>query len=149
MLTGRIKKNHSVTSVRIRSYSVPGAKPIAPNLKPLVPVSSEVVVASPHPTVTLGSCARMLRSLLRMVPCRFRGSVLGLTRSRPQSDAAADALLREMHFLLSAQQHLKILNKKYFPTSGMSEQEVIAATAARVGFRMPKAPAADGEGSGR
>lgn len=89
----------------------------------------------------------MLRELLRLLPCRpserakFRSVVIDVVRHLPAPPAAAaadQALATETLFLLRAQQHLKELNERYFPTSGMSEKEVIAATAARVGFRMPK-----------
>jgi hypothetical protein len=79
-----------------------------------------------------------LRSLIRLVPCRLRSSVLDYVR-RHAPDAKSDALFREVHFLWSTQRHLKQLNEKYFPQSGMTQAEVVAATAARVGFRMPKA----------
>ena len=36
-----------------------------------------------------------------------------------------------------AQKHLLELNLKYFPQSGMTEKEIIEATAKRVGFNMP------------
>ena len=94
----------------------------------------------------------MLRALLRLIPCRpsesarFRASVLSVARRPPESGAAADALLRETHFLLDAQQHLQVLNERYFPSSGMTPQEVVTATAARVGFKMPKtAPVTNGD----
>jgi len=77
------------------------------------------------------------RSLLRLVPCRLRGGVIDYVR-RAAADGNKLALQREVHFLLSSQQHLKELNEKYFVQSGMTQQEIVAATAARVGFRMPK-----------
>lgn len=97
------------------------------------------------------SCAwSMLRTLLRLLPCRpserarFRAQVIKLARSRVETgeqERKRELQLKEATFLLCAQQHLKELNARYFPTSGMSQQEVVAATAARVGFRMPKSDA--------
>ena len=80
----------------------------------------------------------MLRSLLRLVPCRLRTGVVDYVRRAPADGSNASSLLKETHHLLSAQLHLKELNERYFPQSGMSEKEVVAATAARVGFQMPK-----------
>ena len=84
-----------------------------------------------------------LRELLRILPCRqsalqqFRGYVLEAVRlGEGKTAAQAD----EMIFLLRAQKHLLDLNLRYFPQSGMSEKEVIEATAKRVGFNMPKVP---------
>ena len=72
------------------------------------------------------------------MPCRLRGSVGEYIKKLPESDRNTN-LLRETHFLLRAHEHLRELNERYFPQSGMTQQEVVAATAARVGFRMPKA----------
>ena len=60
-----------------------------------------------------------------------------VAKSMPES-AANSGLCTESHFLLRAQQHLRELNERYFPLSGKSQQEVVAATAARVGLRMPE-----------
>ena len=75
-----------------------------------------------------------LRELLRILPCRpsalqqFRGYVLEAVRlGEGKTAAQAD----EMIFLLRAQKHLLDLNLRYFPQSGMSEKEVIEATAKR------------------
>ena len=83
-----------------------------------------------------------VRELLRCLPCRpseaprLRSALADvLGRSSPP-----DALLAEATYLLRAQRHLAALNARYFPQSGMSEREVVAATAARVGLRMPDAP---------
>ena len=82
----------------------------------------------------------MLRAVLRQLPCRppqrpyFRSEVIATARDLP----ATSTLGEEALFLLRAQQHLHELNMRYFPQSGMTEKEVVAATAARVGFRMPK-----------
>mmetsp|Transcript_29324 Transcript_29324/g.75602 ORF Transcript_29324/g.75602 Transcript_29324/m.75602 type:complete len:89 (+) Transcript_29324:101-367(+) len=78
-----------------------------------------------------------MRSLVRLVPSRLRASAMAYMNGAPRSDSNA-MLLQEMQTMLSAQQHLKTLNERYFPQSGMSQQEVVAATAARVGFQMPK-----------
>ena len=81
-----------------------------------------------------------VRQLVRCLPCRpseaplLRSTLTDvLTRSSPP-----DALLTETLHLLKAQRHLAVLNARYFPQSGMSEKEVVAATAARVGLRMPE-----------
>lgn len=82
-----------------------------------------------------------LRELLRILPCRptevsnFRGYVIESARAmlgKPAPNKNAE-LNSEVLFLLRAQQHLHDLNIKYFPQSGMSEREVIEATAKRVG----------------
>ena len=82
-----------------------------------------------------------LRQLLRILPCHakelpnFRGYVIQSARARlgkPAPNKNAE-LTSEALFLLRAQQHLRNLNIKYFPQSGMSEREVIEATAKRVG----------------
>lgn len=78
-----------------------------------------------------------LRSLLRLVPCSLRSSVVDYVRRTPPGEANAN-MLREAQYLLKSHRHLQELNEKYFPQSGMSQQEVVAATAARVGFRMPQ-----------
>ena len=79
----------------------------------------------------------MLRTLLRLLPCRpserarFRAQVIKLARSRVETgeqERKRELQLKEATFLLCAQQHLKELNARYFPTSGMSQQEVVAAT---------------------
>lgn len=81
-----------------------------------------------------------MRDLIRSLPCRpselpsLRGELLDAVKNGP----ANSGLLAEANFLLRAQQHLKELNARYFPLSGKSQQEVVAATAARVGLRMPK-----------
>ena len=81
--------------------------------------------------------AATTRSLRRLMPRELsdlRSEVAAVARS-----AAKDGrLLTEAHFLLRAQQHLHELNVRYFPQSGMTQQEIVAATAARVGLRMPK-----------
>lgn len=85
-----------------------------------------------------------LRSLIRLLPCRLRSGVADYVRRAPRTDGNAK-LLREAEFLLASHRHLQELNERYFPQSGMSQQEVVAATAARVGFRMPK-PSEDAGG---
>ena len=88
-----------------------------------------------------------LRALLRALPCRpsampeLRGPLVEALGDGGTS-GGRKALLSEATFLLQAQQHLEELNQRYFPLSGKTQQEVVAATAARVGLRMPKA--ADG-----
>ena len=93
-----------------------------------------------------------LRTLLKTLPCRpseisseLRGALEAAAKSTPES-AANSGLCTESYFLLHAQQHLRELNERYFPLSGKSQQEVVAATAARVGFSMPKTnqPPSDG-----
>jgi hypothetical protein len=67
--------------------------------------------------------------------------VLSAVRSAQQGQDRCtpdDPLLREAEFLLRAQKHLHELNERYFPQSGMTPQEVVESTAARVGFRLPK-----------
>ena len=89
-----------------------------------------------RPILLPPSMTASLRSIVRLVPCRLRRAVLDLGVRR--SGSPDEKLLKETHFLLTAQQHLKELNLRYFPQSGMTDQEMIAATAARVGFQMPK-----------
>lgn len=97
-----------------------------------------------------------LRSLLRELPCRpsehsrFRSIVVDAMRQHAAGESSAPPaadLAKEALFLLRAQRHLKELNLKYFPTSGMSQKEVVEATAARVGLRMPKAAEEEGGSS--
>ena len=82
-----------------------------------------------------------LRAILRLLPCRtselarFRGEVVEVARTAN----ATTSLASETLYMLRAQHKLMELNAKYFPQSGMSEQEVVEATAARVGLRLPKA----------
>ena len=81
-----------------------------------------------------------LRTFLRLLPCRaeelprFRSNVIDYVRGQ----AVSPALSRELEFHLRAQEHLKELNLRYFPQSGLSERELIAATARRVGFKAPE-----------
>lgn len=100
--------------------------------------------------------APSLRGLLRLLPCqpseapRFRAAVLSAARAAQTDQGRCppdDPLLREAEFLLRAQKRLHDLNERYFPQSGMSPQEVVESTAARVGFRLPKQADPDG-GSG-
>jgi hypothetical protein len=88
-----------------------------------------------------------VRDLIRVLPCRLsempslRTEVADVLRATSTDGASgANGLLTETHFLLRAQQHLHVLNVRYFPQSGKSQQEVVAATAARVGLQMPKTP---------
>ena len=84
-----------------------------------------------------------IRAILRLLPCRtselarFRSEVIEVARA---ANATTDAkrLGSETLYMMRAQQTLMDLNAKYFPQSGMSEQEVVAATAARVGLQLPK-----------
>mgnify|MGYP002838199074 CR=1 FL=1 len=94
-----------------------------------------------------------LKDLLKTLPCRpselsseLHGVLKDVAKSMPES-AANSGLCTESHFLLRAQQHLRELNERYFPLSGKSQQEVVAATAARVGLSMPKTnlPPSDGD----
>ena len=97
------------------------------------------------------------RGLLRMLPGRpaelprFRAAVAAALR-RPLSPAqpaptaeSATVVLREVNFLLRSQQELAELNERYFPQSGMSQQDIVKATAARVGLAMPKETGNGGE----
>lgn len=52
--------------------------------------------------------------------------------------AASSSIVSETTFYLQSMQHLLELNLRYFPQSGKSQKEVVAATAARVGLQMPK-----------
>ena len=86
----------------------------------------------------------MLTRVLDLLPCRpseltrFR-SAIKTAFAPPAGTAPADsALLKETEFMLRSQATLAELNARYFPQSGMTEKEVVEATAARVGFRMPK-----------
>ena len=88
-----------------------------------------------------------LRDLLRFVPCRFRTGVMDVVR-RAGRTTKTEAMLKEVHFLLSAQRHSKALDARYFPQSGKTERQVVEATAARVGFRMPKTVDADTSSGG-
>ena len=87
----------------------------------------------------------MVRALIRALPRRpsampeLRG-VLAEAVGGADTSAGKQALLQEATFLMQAQRHLDELNKRYFPLSGKSQQEVVAATAARVGLSMPKVP---------
>lgn len=84
------------------------------------------------------------RALIKSLPCRpselpqLHSEILDVLRAPRASAADANVLLTEAHFLYRAQQHLLELNERYFPQSGKSQKEVVAATAARVGFQMPK-----------
>lgn len=84
-----------------------------------------------------------LRSLLRLLPCRpselprFRSAIVAYARRQP-TEPGNDALAREYEFHLQAQKHLRELNERYFPQSGLSEKEMIGRTAAMVGYNLPK-----------
>ena len=79
------------------------------------------------------------RSLVRALPyttSEIRAELADIL-AKPNSPSKANGLLTEATFLLGAQRHLEVLNAKYFPQSQKSQQEVLEATAARVGVRVP------------
>ena len=90
-----------------------------------------------------------LKGVLKLLPCRpaelgkfqkvFVEAGEHMIASKPAgAKEPLAALATEYEFLLSSQKHLHELNMRYFPQSGMTEREVIEATARRVGFNMPK-----------
>lgn len=89
--------------------------------------------------------ASSLRAFLRLLPCRplerqrTRAEVVAYLREQPPTPA----LSRELTFHLQAQAHLRELNLRYFPQSGLTEREIIAKTAERVGFKAPEWDYAD------
>ena len=68
-----------------------------------------------------------------------------VSAAREMSKEQAEAIGREYLFLLESQRKLQELNEKYFPQSGMTQQEIIEATAKRVGLNMPKTYEEDAE----
>ena len=89
-----------------------------------------------------------LKGVLKLLPCRpaevgkfqkyFLEAGEQMIAAKAGSKAPLASLATEYEFLLSAQKHLLELNLRYFPQSGMTEREIIEATAKRVGFNMPK-----------
>lgn len=102
--------------------------------------------------------AQPWRKLLDLLPVRpseasrFRGAVSAAARNLTEGSAATagspatprataagcELAAREAEFMLSSQAELAELNLRYFPTSGMTDQQVVEATAARVGFSLDK-----------
>lgn len=90
----------------------------------------------------------MLKAMLELLPCRpaelsrFRtaiGDAFAAAAARPPpAGVPKDHLVAETAFMLRSQATLHELNERYFPQSGMTDKEVVAATAARVGLAMPK-----------
>lgn len=86
---------------------------------------------------------KALKSLLKILPCRpaelekFQGFFIESGKDMLAAKPSIAELTKEYEFLLRAQKHLLELNLKYFPQSGMTEKEIIEATAKRVGFNMP------------
>ena len=86
----------------------------------------------------------MLTRMLDLLPCRpseltrFRAAIKTAFAPAEGVASSESALLKETEFMLRSQAHLAELNARYFPQSGMTDKEVVEATAARVGFRMPK-----------
>ena len=88
-----------------------------------------------------------MQALLEVLPCRpaelarFRtaiGDAFAKQLQAPPVGLPKDHLIAETAFMLHSQAHLAELNARYFPQSGMTDKEIVAATAARVGFQMPK-----------
>lgn len=88
-----------------------------------------------------------LKALLGALPSKLAESPIRAEVTKVFGDGGRQALLTETTFLLKAQEHLEELNKRYFPLSGKSQQEVVEATAARVGLRMPEKLADDNKPS--
>ena len=68
----------------------------------------------------------------------MRAALSNITSKVPTSDTKQQRIDKEAEFLVDAHAHLADLNARYFPQSGMTQKEVVAATAARVGLQMPK-----------
>ena len=87
-----------------------------------------------------------LRTFLRALQCRpsevqrFRSAVVDLYRRRRDDTPPEelDLMARDMLSYMRAKTHLKELETKYFPGSGLTQPELVAKTAAMVGLAMPK-----------
>jgi len=86
-----------------------------------------------------------LRTFLRALQCRpsevqrFRSAVVDLYRRRRDDTPPEelDLMARDMLSYMRAKTHLKELETKYFPGSGLTQPELVAKTAAMVGLAMP------------